>query len=554
MTTQTDGLMQDWALTADKILTSAAAQFPDTRIVVRREGGDIGRSNYAELEQNARRIAHALHNFGISGSDRVATLMWNNYHHLLTWYGVMGMGAVLHTLNPRLHSGQLAWIINDAKDRILVIEKGFTGLIGEIADKIPSVELILIATDDVDVAPIGNIPTKTLMEFAGGVSPDTVWGGFDENRAGSLCYTSGTTGNPKGVLYSHRSNFLHALVANQTNAFGLSAMDVVMPIVPMFHANAWGLPFIAPMAGAALVMPGSRLDGGSVLELIEQEGVTFTAGVPTVLQDVLRIITERGSAPETLRRIVIGGSAVSTDMVRAFDAFDIRVIHGWGMTEMSPLGAISMVLPDEAALGNEEKLARRCRQGRTVFGVEAKIVDEAGKVLPNDNKAAGALLVRGPAVVKRYFNHQKDAVDADGFFDTGDIAKIDEHGFIQLVDRSKDVIKSGGEWISSIALEDALCSHPSIRRAAALARSDEKWGERPIVILEVEDDDPLGTSDVIEHLRPLIPKWWLPDAVGFAQLPLGATGKIDKMKLRAMLDGSEGPELIPTVPVKKETA
>lgn len=541
MTTATDGLMQDWALTADKIITSAAAQFPDSRIVVRHESGGIGRSNYAELEQNARRIANALRDFGISDSDRVATLLWNNYHHLLTWFGAMGMGAVLHTLNPRLHPSQLAWIINDAKDRILVIEEGFMGLIGEIADAIPSVELILVATHASIVAQIGNIPTKTLMEFAGSFSPDTVWGGFDENRASSLCYTSGTTGNPKGVLYSHRSNFLHALAANQPNAFGLSAMDVIMPIVPMFHANAWGLPFIAPMTGAALVMPGSKLDGASVIELIEQEGVTFTAGVPTVLQDVLRIITERGSAPKTLRRIVIGGSAVSKDMIRGFDAFGIEVIHGWGMTEMSPLGAISMVLPDDATLSKEDRLARRCRQGRPVFGVEAKIVDGGGKYLPHDDDAAGALLVRGPAIVRRYFNFDNDALDAEGFFDTGDIAKIDPHGFIQLVDRSKDAIKSGGEWISSIELENAMMGHSAVTLAAAIAIADEKWGERPLLVVESSDGHEVDKTSLLDYLRPLVPKWWLPALFLFMDIPLGPTGKIDKVALRKLVAEAELP-------------
>lgn len=527
------GLMQNWPMTLDRILTHAAQASAGRCIAVQQLDGTVAATNYAALHDDARAFSAALEASGIGIGDRVGTLLWNDLAHMTAWYGTMGIGAVLHTLNPRFDAARLAWLINHAGDRLLVIDAQFAGTLRQVAEQLETVERIVIANGAIEQ--IGAIPVISLHDFLeAGNASSVAWGCFDEETAAGLCYTSGTTGDPKGVLYSHRSNFLHALCANQPNGFAIAATDVILPVVPMFHANAWGWSFIAPMAGAGLVLPGPRLDGASLLRLIEAEGVTFAAAVPTVWQDLLRHVRESGASLGRLARVLVGGAAVSPDMVRAFrDDLGIEIMHGWGMTELSPLGAISTAMPDEATLTESQVVARKVRQGRAIFPVEARIVSADGENCPHDDANPGLLQVRGPSVVRRYFRAEKDAIDTEGWFDTGDIAVVDDAGFIKLVDRAKDVVKSGGEWISSVELENHAMGCPGIRRAAVIAIPDIRWGERPLLIAECDRDNPPSDEAIRDHLRPLVPKYWLPERIIFAAVPLGPTGKIDKLALRA---------------------
>jgi fatty-acyl-CoA synthase len=523
-------------MTLDRILVHAASASGSRRIATQRPDGSITASDYASLQKQARAFSAALAGHGIGLGDRVGTLLWNDLPHMTAWYGAMGIGAVVHTLNPRFDAARLAWLINHAGDRLLVIDAQFADTLRQVADRLPTVEHIVIANGGGAALPIGSIAASSLEDFLGAGGPATAaWGGFDEETAAGLCYTSGTTGDPKGVLYSHRSNFLHALCSNQPNGFAIAATDVVLPIVPMFHANAWGWSFIAPMAGAGLVLPGPRLDGASLQRLIEIEDVTFAAAVPTVWQDLLRHVHESGASLGRLARVLVGGAAVPPEMVRAFrDDLGIEVMHGWGMTELSPLGAISSVMPDEATLNGEQIVARKARQGRTLFPVEGRIVGADGKDCPHDDASPGSLQVRGPAVVRRYYGAQEDAVALDGWFDTGDIAVIDGHGFIKLVDRAKDVVKSGGEWISSVELENHAMGCVGVRRAAVIAVPDARWGERPLLIVECDEGETPSDQVIREYLRPLVPRYWLPERIVFAAIPLGPTGKIDKLVLRRL--------------------
>ncbi|QCI95203.1 long-chain fatty acid--CoA ligase [Novosphingobium sp. EMRT-2] len=530
------GLMQNWPMTLDRILAHAASTSGSRRIAMQRPDGSITASDYASLQDEAKALSAALAAYGIGLGDRIGTLLWNDLPHMTVWYGAMGIGAVVHTLNPRFDAVRLAWLINHAGDRLLVVDAQFADTLRQVADRLPTVEHIVIASGKGAALPIGTIAVSSLEDFLGAGDPSAaVWGGFDEETAAGLCYTSGTTGDPKGVLYSHRSNFLHALCSNQPNGFAIAATDVVLPIVPMFHANAWGWTYIAPMAGAGLVLPGPRLDGASLQRLIVAEGVTFAAAVPTVWQDLLRHVRETGASLGRLARVLVGGAAVPSEMVRAFrEDLGIEVMHGWGMTELSPLGAISSVMPDEAALTAQEVVSRKARQGRALFPVEARIVGADDKECPHDDATPGSLQVRGPAVVRRYYGAEEDAVDAEGWFDTGDIAVIDGHGFIKLVDRAKDVVKSGGEWISSVELENHAMGCPGVRRAAVIAIPDPRWGERPLLIAECDEGDGPSDESILAHLRPLVPKYWLPERIVFASVPLGATGKIDKLALRRL--------------------
>lgn len=533
------GLMQNWSMTLDRILAHAAHADGNRRVGEQRRDGSVAASSYAALHGEARRFSAALRASGIGLGDRVGTLLWNDLAHMTAWYGAMGIGAVVHTLNPRFDAARLAWLINHGGDRLLVIDAQFADTLREIADRLPTVERIVIANGangNGAIMPIGSIAVSLLEYFLEPGDPSgVVWGDFDEETAAGLCYTSGTTGDPKGVLYSHRSNFLHALCSNQPNGFAIGAIDVILPIVPMFHANAWGWSFIAPMAGAGLVLPGPRLDGASLQQLIEAEGVTFAAAVPTVWQDLLRHVRETGASLGRLRRVLVGGAAVPPEMVRAFrDEHGIEVMHGWGMTELSPLGAISTVMPDEAALTADEVSARKARQGRALFPVEARIVEADGETCSHDDATPGLLQVRGPAVVRRYYGAEVDTIHEGGWFDTGDIAVIDGHGFIKLVDRAKDVVKSGGEWISSVELENQAMGCPGVRRAAVIAIPDPRWGERPLLIVECDQKNAPSDEAILDHLRPLVPKYWLPERIVFASIPLGPTGKIDKLALRRL--------------------
>ncbi|MBV9994137.1 MAG: long-chain-fatty-acid--CoA ligase [Caulobacteraceae bacterium] len=535
------GLMQDWPLTVDKILDHAAEWHGGREIVSRSLEGPIVRTTYGAMHDRAKRISNALKAMGVKLGDRVATLAWNSGRHMEAWYGIMGIGAVCHTLNPRLFADQLCYIINHAEDKVLFTDLTFLPTLVERRAQMPSVEQVVVMTDRDHMGAAAALPGalcfETLVEEH---SPDCVWGGFDEHTAAGICYTSGTTGNPKGVVYSHRSNFLHTLVTLQRDVMGLSLHDVALMVAPMFHANAWGLAFSCPAVGCKLVMPGQRLDGAAVLELIETEGVTFAGAVPTVWQMLLQEVRARKASFSTLKRVLIGGSAVPEALMRAFhDDYGVEVIHAWGMTETSPMGTLGVLTPEIAALPYEEQLPYRLKQGRTPMGVELKLVDDSGRRLPHDGETMGRLKVKGGFVAARYFKAEGgDILDADGFFDTGDMATIDAAGFMQITDRVKDVIKSGGEWISSIEIENLAVAHPKAMLAAVIGVAHPKWDERPLLLVKLREGESATRAEFLEFLEGKIARWWMPDDVVFVdEIPLGATGKIDKKLLRHRMEG-----------------
>lgn len=528
------GLMQDWPLTVDKILDHAKAWHGAREVVSRSVEGPIVRTSYGEIHARAKRVSNALLELGVKPGDRVATLAWNTARHIEAWYGIMGIGAVCHTLNPRLFPEQLCYIINHAEDRIIFTDLTFLPILQQHRHLMPTVEHFVVMSDEThlgDQLP-GALAYETLVENA---SPDIAWGGFDENTAAGLCYTSGTTGNPKGVLYSHRSNFLHTLVTMGSDVLGISATDTVLPVVPMFHANAWGLAFSAPAVGAKLVMPGQKLDGASVHELLETEGVTYSAAVPTVWQMLLTHLRATKGQVTTLKRVVIGGSAVPESIVRGFrDEYGVDVTHAWGMTETSPLG--TQATPDHliAKMDPEQQLQFKLKQGRAPLGIQLKLVDDADKPLPQDGETFGRLKVSGPFVVGEYFKGEGGAIlDSEGYFDTGDVATIDGHGFMQITDRAKDVIKSGGEWISSIEIENLAAGHPKAELAAVIGVVHPKWDERPLLLVKLKPGETATRDEFLHFLEGKIAKWWMPDDVVFVDdIPLGATGKIDKKLIR----------------------
>ncbi|HEX8902041.1 long-chain-fatty-acid--CoA ligase [Vitreimonas sp.] len=534
------GLMQDWPLTVDRILDHAKANFPRREVVTRSVEGPISRTTYANIWRRAKQVTNALQERGVGLGDRVATLAWNTERHIEAWYGAMGMGAILHTVNPRLFPEQIAWIINHAEDKILFFDTTFTPIVEKIAPLLKTVQTYVAFTDREHTPKSSVTHFVAYEDFIHGHAQEAAWGGFDEHTAAGLCYTSGTTGDPKGVLYSHRSNVLHAMAANQTDVFGCGASDVVMPIVPMFHANAWAISFVGPMCGAKLVMPGAKLDGPSVYELLETEGVTFTAAVPTVWLGLLAFLRENNLRPTTLKRVVIGGSAVPEAVLRAFEEdYGIEVLHGWGMTEMSPMGSVGKLLPEHAAMDHEAQIKTKLKQGRPPFTVEMKIVDDDGKLKPHDGKAFGRLLVRGPSIARAYFknagakNEKGECLEPCGFFDTGDVATIDELGIMQITDRAKDVIKSGGEWISSIDIENIAVGAEGVANAAVIGVLHPKWDERPLLIIEPKPGAQPTREQLLAFLEGKIAKWWTPDDVVFVEkIPLGATGKINKLALR----------------------
>ena len=539
------GLMQDWPLTVDRILDHAALRHGGREIVSRSVEGPIVRSTYAELHARAKQVSHGLRELGIVRGDRVATLAWNSARHMELWYGVMGMGAVCHTLNPRLHPDQLCWIIQNAGDRVILADIGFAPmLLAALASRQTQVERVILLSDEAH-RPAEAGPDVPMYEdwIAGRPSTDAsgapAWGRFGEETACGLCYTSGTTGDPKGVLYSHRSNFLHTFMTLQADVMGLSATDVVLPIVPMFHANAWGLAFSAPAVGAKLVMPGSRLDGASVLELLESESVTFSAAVPTVWQGLLQHLDATGAKLSTLKRVVIGGSACPEVLLRRFwDDYGVEVRHAWGMTETSPMGTMGAPDAETAALPFDRQLAWRMKQGRAPLGIELKLVDEAGGRIAEDGVSVGRLMVKGPTVARGYFAREGEVLDAEGFFDTGDIASIDAGGCMQITDRAKDVIKSGGEWIGSIEIENIVTGHPAVALAAVVGVAHPKWDERPLLLVQLKPGQTIKPKALQDYLVGKIAKWWMPDEVVFLdEVPLGATGKVDKKGLRARFEG-----------------
>ncbi|MBS0454853.1 MAG: long-chain-fatty-acid--CoA ligase [Proteobacteria bacterium] len=532
-----NGLMMDQPLLISALLTHAERHHGDQQIVSRRVEGDVHRCTFREMAARARRMANALDAHGIDMGDRVATLAWNGYRHMELYYAVSGSGSVLHTLNPRLHPDQVAWIVNHAEDRIIFFDLSFLPLVEAIADRVPTVKAFVAMTDRAHMPATSKIRGLLCYEeLVDDHSADFQWPHLDEQRASSLCYTSGTTGNPKGALYSHRSTMLHTYAAALPDALNCSAQDAILPVVPMFHVNAWGLPYVACMVGAKLVFPGPWLDGKSLHDLIESEGVTLSAGVPTVWQGLLAHTDSHGLRFSRMRRTIIGGSACPPAMTRTFqDQYGVHVLHAWGMTEMSPLGTVCSLKPAQLAMDADARLAVQAKQGRAVFGVDMKIVDENGQELPHNGVAAGELLVRGPWIIGSYFKGDGGNPLVDGWFPTGDVATIDADGFMQITDRSKDVIKSGGEWIGSIDLENIAMAHPAVAMAACIAARHPKWDERPLLVVALKPGKAATRSELLGFYEGKIAKWWTPDDVVFVDsIPLGATGKMLKNRLRDM--------------------
>jgi fatty-acyl-CoA synthase len=528
------GLMQDWPLLCHRIIDHAAIQHGGRKVVSRSVEGPIHETSYAEVRRRALKVAQRLERDGIKLGDRVATLAWNTWRHLEAWYGILGIGAVYHTVNPRLFTEQIVWIVNHAEDRVMITDLTFVPLLEKIADRLPTIERTIVLTDG------AHMPATTLKnavayeDWIGEVDGDFAWKSFDENTAAGMCYTSGTTGHPKGVLYSHRSNVLHAFMASLPDAKGISARDVVMPVVPLFHANCWSLAFSTPLTGATMVLPGMKLDGASIYELLDTYKVTFTAAVPTVWLMLIAHLEATGAKLPYLKRVVIGGSACPRAMTQTFqDKYGVEVIHAWGMTEMSPLGSLCTLKPEYEGLTGEAKLDIQMKQGHPPFGVEMKITDDQGKSLPWDGKTFGRLKVRGPAVARAYYKDPTPILDDEGFFDTGDVSTMDALGYMQITDRSKDVIKSGGEWISSIDLENLAVGHPKVAEAAVIGVRHPKWDERPLLIVVLKKDQTATKQDILGFMEGKIAKWWMPDDVAFvAEIPHTATGKILKTELR----------------------
>ncbi len=529
------GLMQDWPLLIHKVIDYAAVEHAERAVVSRLVEGPMHRSTYREVRERSLRVAKRLARDGIVAGDRVATLAWNTHRHLEAWYGIAGIGAVYHTVNPRLFADQIVYIVNHAEDRVLLLDLTFVPLIEGLADRLPSIERYVVLTDAAHMPETGLRNAVAYEDWIAEADSDFRWAAVDENAAAGLCYTSGTTGEPKGVLYSHRSNVLHAMMTVMPDAFGLSTRDVVLPVVPLFHANSWSLAFAAPMAGSALVLPGPKLDGASVFELLEAERVTFTAAVPTIWFALLQHLEKTESRLNHLTRVAIGGSACPPAVIEAFERkYGVPVLHAWGMTEMSPVGSICSIKPEVWSEDYSQLLSIKATQGYTPFGVEWKITDDAGSELPRDGKTFGRLKVRGNAVSRRYFRREEEEIlDGEGFFDTGDVATLDPHGYMRITDRSKDVIKSGGEWISSIDLENLAVGHPEVAEAAVIGVAHPKWDERPLLIVVAKPGMTPGKADVLDYLRPRIAKWWMPDdMVVVDELPHTATGKILKTELR----------------------
>jgi 3-(methylthio)propionyl---CoA ligase len=528
------GIMQDWPLTVNKILEHAKRINPTREIITRRVEGHIVRTTYADLFDQSKQVSNALIDSGIQLGDRVATLGWNSERHMASWYGAMGIGAVLHTINPRLHPEQVAWIANHAEDKVLIFDKTFLPIVEAIKDHLQTVKTFVIYAD-ADTMPENSLGAIPFDIWIDGRSTEVRWGDFPEDTACGLCYTSGTTGDPKGVLYSHRSNVLHTLITMQRDAIGMGANDVVLPVVPMFHANAWGLALSCPAVGSNMVMPGAQMDGASIYELLDTEKVTITAAVPTVWLMLLNHLQENNLKLPHLQKVVIGGSAVPERILRAFEEeFEVDVVHAWGMTETSPLGTLGTLPPHLQDADIDTRMEQKLKQGRPPFGVELKIVDDEGKVLPNDGETSGRLMVSGAAIAAGYFKGVGgDVLDDDGYFDTGDVANIDEYGTMTITDRAKDVIKSGGEWISSIDIENIAVGHPKVANAAAIGIYHPKWDERPLLVVQAAPGETPSKEDVLAQLEGKIAKWWTPDDVVFVdEIPLGATGKINKLALR----------------------
>ena len=529
------GQMMDLQLLISDQIEFAARFHGPAEVVTRTVEGPIHRSSWGEIGRRARKVAHALQKLGIKEGDRVATIAWNTHRHLEVYFAVSGMGAVLHTINPRLPLDQLRYVVDHAEDVALFFDTTFVKLAQVIAKQPNPVRHYIALADAAHLPTDSELPG--LCDYEGLIAgePDTfTWPVLDERTASSLCYTSGTAGFPKGVLYSHRSTIIHSYAICMNDALGICAAEVLLPVVPMFHVNAWGVPYAAAMTGAKLVLPGPGLDAVNLTELIETEKTTCLLGVPTVWMALLAHARAQGKRFSSVKKVVIGGSACPPPMIEAWEQeHGARVIHAWGMTEMSPLGTTGVLLPKHERLGEAERLAVKCKQGRALFGVDMRLVDDDQNVIAHDGKTSGHLQVRGPWVAGSYFKREHDESHQDGWFYTGDIGSIDSDGYLQLTDRSKDVIKSGGEWVSSIDLENAAMCHPCVQHAAAIGVPHPKWQERPLLVVVKAPGKEVDQDELRKFLESKLVKWWLPDAIEFVDaLPIGATGKVLKRELR----------------------
>ncbi|MCC5858860.1 MAG: long-chain-fatty-acid--CoA ligase [Ectothiorhodospiraceae bacterium] len=531
------GLMQDQPLLISSLIDHAATFHPDTEIVSRTVEGPIHRSNYRQLQRRSKQVANALSELGVGMHDRVGTLAWNTIRHYELYFGVSGAGAVLHTVNPRLFPEQIEYIINHAEDKVLFFDISFAELVQELAPRLTSVEHYIAMTDRAHMPDMEVPNLHCYEELVSSQSEDYTWPQFDERTASSLCYTSGTTGNPKGVLYSHRSTVLHSLMEMAPDTFAMSSSATMLLVVPMFHANAWGMPYAAAMAGAKLVLPGPRLDGENLFGLMRDEDVNFSQAVPTVWLMFFQYLDANPDLDVRslkLQGVGIGGAAPPRSMIERFERdLGVEVVQGWGMTETSPIGVINRPLPKHRDLSPEEQINLKMKPGRGVWGVQVKIADEDGRALPWDGKTSGHLMVKGPWIASGYFRKDEPVLDEEGFFPTGDIATVDADGYVTLVDRAKDVIKSGGEWISSVDLENAAMGHPDVAEAAVIGVHHPKWQERPLLLVVPREGREISREDMLKFLETRVARWWLPDdVVTVTELPHTATGKIQKVKLR----------------------
>tara|TARA_B100001769_G_scaffold89664_1_gene68648 strand:+ start:703 stop:2319 length:1617 start_codon:yes stop_codon:yes gene_type:complete len=527
-----NGDMQRWTPNVASIIEHAKEFHPNKEVISRMVSGDIHRTNYDEVCIRSRKLASALEKDGYKKGDVIATLALNTYRHLEMYYGISGMGAICHTLNFRLHPEQAVYIINHADDKIIFCEVPFIPILEGLKDQLPCVEKYIILCDKSDMPETALKNAISYEEYISSGDEDYEWPAMDDDAACGLCYTSGTTGNPKGVLYSHKSNILHA----QASLVGMpiGPDESILMVVPLFHVLAWGIPYYGPMHGSKLVMPGMQMEGEPLYDLIEKEEVTLAFGVPTIWMGLLAYCRDNNKILTSVRNTIIGGSALSLPTLQEFDeVHDVNVIHAWGMTEMSPLGTINVPTPEMENMNKEEKYAIQLKQGKPIYGVELKVVDDAGVELPKDGESQGHLMVRGPWILQKYFKAEKDAVDKDGWFDTGDISVLDTDGYMIIKDRAKDVIKSGGEWISSIDLENAAFGHPDIAEACVVGIPHPKWDERPMLFVVTNSGEPIEKDGILDFLTSKVAKWWLPDEIVFLkELPHGATGKLQKFELR----------------------
>ncbi len=533
------GLMMQTPLLITSLIQFAAQYHNDTAIITRSVEGPVRKTTYGDIYKRIKKLANALQSLGVKQGDRVATLAWNTDRHLELYYAISGIGAICHMVNLRLADEELIYILNHAEDRVLFFDRDLSDTVTRIAPHLETVEHFSIMTDNAslpDVAPDTSVDYESLIAE----EADTFdWPAFDENTASSMCYTSGTTGNPKGVLYSHRSTVLHAMACCFASTMKLKTEDVVLPVVPMFHVNAWGVPYGSPIAGAPMIMPGPKLDGESLFTLMDGEEVTIALGVPTVWMGLLDHMDAMGRKPKGFDRVIIGGAAASEAIINRFEQdHGVTVHHAWGMTEMSPIGVVNSLKPKFNDLSRDEQMPIKIKQGRVVYGVDMRIVDDDGNVLPNDGKTSGQLHVRGPWIVDTYYKEENSALTPDGWFDTGDIATLDPDGYMHITDRAKDIIKSGGEWISSVGLENATMGHDAIKQAAVIGVYHPKWQERPLLVCVPETDERPSLEDIRSYLSDKVPKLWLPDALEWVdELPLGATGKVLKAELRKRFEG-----------------